>query len=228
MGQRIVRELGITNDVDTLGRWISHRVAELIERAEQATTDADRELARRECADLIIRLWEHRSERSYARPLAHIRGFLEKFTLERSSYQSRSAQAKEHTWLDVLPHIEQLAERERLIYRDAAIAGVSIEQEREWLEEHKDDLSDDEQQVTKIIIELYDGLRNEYYRLDDTPIPNFAGLSPKERTTQAIIALDQINRERQSLIDALKLSGGYADKDVASGRNVTNTDRSED
>ena len=85
LGQRIVRELGITNDVDTLGRWISHRVAELIERAEQATTDADRELARRECADLIIRLWEHRSERSYARPLAHIREFLEKFTLERSS-----------------------------------------------------------------------------------------------------------------------------------------------
>ncbi len=203
---------------------MAHRVAELIERAEQATSDTDRELVRRECADLIIRLWEHRAERSRARPLAAIRGFLEEFTRERTPYRRTLPEEGEHTWLSVLPYIAELAEREYRICRDAAISGVSIEEERVWLEDYNDDLSEDERRVTEIIIELYDGLQSEHYRLDGVHTPNFVALSPEERTKRAIEALNQINNERQGLLEALELSGGYADEEATSDNGDANSD----
>ncbi|MCL1474887.1 hypothetical protein [Argonema antarcticum] len=54
-----MKELDLEDSVDTLGRWMAHRIAELMEQAEQAPTEAEREAAKRECTDIIIRLWEH-------------------------------------------------------------------------------------------------------------------------------------------------------------------------
>lgn len=203
---------------------MAHRVAELIERAEQAKSDADRELAQRECADLIIRLWEHRAERSRARPLAEIKEFLEEFTRERPPYRRTPPEGSEHTWLSVLPYIAELAEREYRICRDAAISKVSIEEERVWLEDHNDDLSENERQVIEIIVELYDDVQSEHYDLDGVHTPNFARLSPEERTKRAIEALEQISHERDELLESLKLSEGYQDVKVTNNDDGVNTD----
>ena len=70
LGKRIVQELDLEDSVDTLGRWMAHRIAELMERAEQAQTDEDREAARRDCTNVIIRLWEHRGKFPFKPPLA--------------------------------------------------------------------------------------------------------------------------------------------------------------
>lgn len=61
LGQRIVRELGLENTNDTLGRWMAHRVAELMQKADEASNDEEREKAQSECADLILRVWSRRS-----------------------------------------------------------------------------------------------------------------------------------------------------------------------
>jgi hypothetical protein len=42
LGERIVAEFGLDQSTDTLGRWMAHRVAELMERAEHARTKAAR------------------------------------------------------------------------------------------------------------------------------------------------------------------------------------------
>jgi len=60
LGKKIEQELGIEDDVDTLGRWMIHYIAELVDRAEKASGD-QREAIHRECAEFIIKLWTHRS-----------------------------------------------------------------------------------------------------------------------------------------------------------------------
>jgi hypothetical protein len=55
LGDHIVHRLGLEDSVDTLGRWMAHRIAELIEQAE----DGDEE-TKREATDLILRCWERR------------------------------------------------------------------------------------------------------------------------------------------------------------------------
>lgn len=63
LGKKIEQELGIEDDVDTLGRWMIHYIAELIDRAENASSDRQ-EAIHRECAEFIIKLWTHRASLS--------------------------------------------------------------------------------------------------------------------------------------------------------------------
>lgn len=66
LGKKIEQELRIDDDVDTLGRWMIHYIAELVDRAENASGD-QREAIHRECAEFIIKLWTHRASLSVRR-----------------------------------------------------------------------------------------------------------------------------------------------------------------
>lgn len=59
LGRKLVKELGLDQSVDTLGRWMAHYIAELIQDAEKAS--AEEEPAKMEaCCDAILNLWKHR------------------------------------------------------------------------------------------------------------------------------------------------------------------------
>ena len=60
LGKRIVNELGMDDSVDTLGRWMAHHIAELIQAAESAEVE-DRPGRLAQCTDGILALWKHRS-----------------------------------------------------------------------------------------------------------------------------------------------------------------------
>lgn len=77
LGQHLVRELGIERGVDTLGRWMAHHLSELIEQAENASSDAERSIAKKEATATILKLWEHRASLpGNAYPLAPYRNIL--------------------------------------------------------------------------------------------------------------------------------------------------------
>ena len=59
LGARIVRELGLEPGVDTLGRWMAHHLAEVMREAENAE-ESNKELAREQAVELILKLWSHR------------------------------------------------------------------------------------------------------------------------------------------------------------------------
>ena len=61
LGRKLVDELDEGPRPDTLGRWMAHYVAELIDAAENAPQE---ELAasRRKCFETILELWSHRSD----------------------------------------------------------------------------------------------------------------------------------------------------------------------
>jgi len=61
LGKYLVRELGYEDGIDTLGRWMSHHLAELINNAEKATTAYERERAQKSVIETILRIWDHRA-----------------------------------------------------------------------------------------------------------------------------------------------------------------------
>ncbi len=63
LGRALVKELGLDDSVDTLGRWMAHYIAELIEAAETCDK-ADRATTMSACAGIILKLWEHRHQLS--------------------------------------------------------------------------------------------------------------------------------------------------------------------
>jgi hypothetical protein len=61
LGQHLVRELGFSNQRDTLGRWMAHYVAELIDKAKKGSNPAERAKSRKIATETILKIWQHRT-----------------------------------------------------------------------------------------------------------------------------------------------------------------------
>lgn len=73
----LVHELGLEDGVDTLGRWLAHHLAELIEKAKKGKTTSARRAATAQAVDLILKLWKRRAELpGNANPLASYKELL--------------------------------------------------------------------------------------------------------------------------------------------------------
>lgn len=197
---RIVSELGLEDSVDTLGRWMSHRIAELMEQAEGVNTEAEKEGAKRECTDLILRVWERRKYWMRGQPLGDLTAFLKFIAPEPYSYSREENAPTEPSWINVLPRLRTLNDREDQIVFDAAIADLDLEQDRKWLAEHSDELSDEERQTITLLISEQERLQSSSYKLGDQDAPNFAALPREERLRLVSTALGKINSERQNIL----------------------------
>lgn len=60
LGRRLVKGLGLSR-TDTLGRWMAHYVADLIDAAGGAPLESQAE-AKQKCFESILELWRHRTE----------------------------------------------------------------------------------------------------------------------------------------------------------------------
>lgn len=77
LGRHLVRELGCEGGFDTLGRWMAHYVAELIDKTEKGSTETERIEARKNAFETIIKLWEYRTSLpGKAYPLAQYKDVL--------------------------------------------------------------------------------------------------------------------------------------------------------
>jgi hypothetical protein len=61
LGQHLVRELGFDDQRDTLGRWMAHHLAELIDKAENGATATDRLRARKNATETTLKIWKRRA-----------------------------------------------------------------------------------------------------------------------------------------------------------------------
>ncbi len=59
LGKLFVHELNLEPGVDTFSRWMAHYLAEKIHFAEQSE-GVEKEVAEKQCFDVIIKLWKHR------------------------------------------------------------------------------------------------------------------------------------------------------------------------
>ena len=60
LGKKIVLELKYDNSVDTLGKWMSHYIAELMLDIEECEVEEEKKIKKKECFDVILKLWKHR------------------------------------------------------------------------------------------------------------------------------------------------------------------------
>lgn len=82
LGRHLTSELGFSNSCDTLGKWMSHHLAEKMERAEHENDLDKKEEYEQQVAELIFRIWEHRdSLAGDAYPLAKFKGIIDSLTI---------------------------------------------------------------------------------------------------------------------------------------------------
>jgi hypothetical protein len=203
---------------------MAHRIAELMERAEQAEGESEKEEARRECADLILRVWSRRSGWPYGQPLAKIASALKDLAAERSRYSRRLQEPEERSWAGVLPLLEEIHRSEQWIYRDAALASIpleDLEEAKSWLKEHGEDMPEEEASTLGRVVEMAERTRSEFFSLGNTSAPHFGTLSEEERMRLVKEALDELDAERLRLWE---LASPEGESEVTDGNDELSTE----
>ena len=146
MGRKLVDELGLEASTDTLGRWIAHHIADLIERAESATGDA-KQLAAKTCFEAILALWKHRAELPDGkRPFQELEPVVRAIesldpdddtpryfrTVPRPKDKDEEKSEAE-TWLDMVSGLDYSA-KVLIGYCLAEAAEAAVDKSKEWVE----------------------------------------------------------------------------------------------
>ena len=162
LGRRLVGELGLEPSVDTLGRWMAHHIADLIDATESATTE-NRALAERQCFDAILRLWAHRNELpSGKRPFEALEPVIRAIeSLDpndntpryfRSAHPTRSEgkeKSEQDTWLELIAGIDYSAKL-LIGYCLAQASSVALDKSADWVKLAEEAGAD--QGVSEIVI----------------------------------------------------------------------------
>jgi hypothetical protein len=145
LGSHLTDELGFSDLNDTLGRWMAHYLAELIDKAAIAPEGPLKEVAQASVAKEILAVWNHRSALpGNAYPLARYKDIINGMQLlvpggspwERPVQGSRIAQAGEA--YEQLRHLSiacLFADHFAEIPNDASMVGAHLDpQEKQLLE----------------------------------------------------------------------------------------------
>ncbi|WP_055144803.1 hypothetical protein [Jiulongibacter sediminis] len=65
LGKKIVKDLEIHGTSDTLAKWMSHYLAELINGINESQDVEENEFKKKECFETILKLWDHRYKSSF-------------------------------------------------------------------------------------------------------------------------------------------------------------------
>jgi hypothetical protein len=185
LGERIVAELGLEESTDTLSRWMAHHIAEAITRAEKGRRK-DKDAA----ADLILRLWEHRTSWPNGWPPEQAETF--RRGLRDDRYEPRSASADDkNPWLARIGELSELHREEYEVWRRLAFAEASFEEElARWSEE---DLEQKEKLLlTSLLADQKEAVSNFAERAGEAN-------TPRDRIEVAKEELRAVGRKRGAL-----------------------------
>lgn len=62
LGQLLVENLNLSDSNDTLGKWMAHHLAQLMQDAKKAPKGKSKSALEAQAAELIVKLWMHRAE----------------------------------------------------------------------------------------------------------------------------------------------------------------------
>lgn len=77
LGKKLVKELDLEYSVNTLARWMSHYLAELIYNIDNAKTNKEKQQLQKECCDVILKLWSQKESLPIRKPLDDLKPVVE-------------------------------------------------------------------------------------------------------------------------------------------------------
>lgn len=208
LGKKIVEELSLEQGTDTLGRWMAHYVAELIDAAESITDPILRGEAREKCCEVIIKLWDHRSSLPRgSRPLSNLDGVLEAINNIRTKKNPWTVLSVEDVkriggeWMGFAKAVEDAGLRICRIAVLTAVAEASFGKEQRWLQEHRDLLSKKEIEI----IEALDGWLSleQLWRSGEDKV-SIADMAPSERNKQIIGEIRKLVEEINASFNSIR------------------------
>jgi hypothetical protein len=192
LGQKITNELGLDKSCETLSKWMSHYLADLMDSIENTTDCHEKEIIAEKCCAIILKLWEQKQTLpSNARPLGNL-GVVIKTIEEMSSEQQSEMpffqryRDLDNPWLQYARDIHKSGHKLSALALLAGILEEKFSHEKVWRDSFSEHMEDDE-------IELIDSLDHwlelTYNRIFSNDVQSVADMLPDNR---ADLILDEI------------------------------------
>lgn len=225
LGKKIVDELGLSDGVDTLGRWMAHYVAELIQQAEQANGQEQQTAAKKACFDTILKLWDHRATALHeVRPGASLASAIAVLKAangqdEDNLYWRHNTRNTAHPWAKFIQGLRQAVDRIVLYCVSGSVNEEILIKEKNWAEQHGEFLSDDELEMAENIDALLQGGQP----IADQVVLVYGktrALSTEERQSMILTQIEELLNDQLANLKQLQTNLDRSDGSIA------DTDRS--
>jgi len=153
LGKKLVKELDLEYSVNTLARWMSHYLAELIENIDKAKSNKEKKLLQQECCDVILKVWSQKENLPIRKPLDDLKPVIEILQVLKEEKESGILPR----WLGrkwKLPHKNQWAAFADLVKNNSEEIFDKVVQmnfhidilskDEKWMKENKEFLSKEE------------------------------------------------------------------------------------
>lgn len=160
LGKKLVKELNLVYSGNTLARWMSHYLAELMQGIDEAKTEEEKKTLKKECCEVILQLWSQNEALPIRKPLDDLRPVIEVLhTLKQKHEESIFPR-----WLGRLQKFN--GDNHWANFADTVVSNsdeifekiirINLHQEilskdEEWMKENKAFLSEDETEFLEIV-----------------------------------------------------------------------------
>ena len=158
LGKKIVEELQLEPSVNTLGRWMSHYLSELIHKIDDCNSETEKKETQKECCEVIIKLWNNRENLpnvstplNELNPLIKVLKKLKKDESDDLFFTPFRQISEGKTWENFVHTVKTNSESIIELCLLSCINSDFLQKRKEWIEKHKNMLDSKE-------LELFESL----------------------------------------------------------------------
>jgi hypothetical protein len=178
---------------------MAHYLAEQMELARAAPSGEAGDGIRRRCADLILRIWEHREDAPIRAPLKELAPKLAEL-VDPKPCVHRSPVDTTQPFQDLIQQLEALHQEELQLCLRGWIADLDLTTERDYLRNHAGHLSDDERRLSEQLVAHQDALSGPDAKVGQDACPFFTELEEPRRLDWVRTRLREIAARRAAII----------------------------
>lgn len=160
LGKKLVKELDLQYSVNTLARWMSHYIAELIHNIDIAKTKEEKKILQQECCDQILKLWSQNDNLPITKPLDDLKPVIEILQVLKEKDEDNvfprwigrhNNLPRENQWAHLVDLVKNNSEEayNRIIQMN--LHKDILCKDKEWMKENKAFLSDDQIHFLELI-----------------------------------------------------------------------------
>ena len=202
LGKKLMEELAQIGSTDTVSKWMVYYLSEMMVRTEEADTVEEKAILKKECFEIIMKLWSRKDNLPIRNPFDYIKPIQEIFsalTEDRNvtilpRWMEYSPLPRESEWASFVDLVKNNSEKIFAKVVDINLHKAILLKDVAWLQENKVFLSPDEIYYLEQI-ELLKELSNFAGVFDLTDFEPSAGGKEK---------VDLVFNELENLIDAQK------------------------
>ncbi|WP_312351371.1 hypothetical protein [Empedobacter sp.] len=164
LGEKLVQELNLIHSTNTLARWMSHYLVELIQNIDKAESKEEKKVLQQECCDIILKIWSKKESLPITKPLDNLKPIIEILQVLKEEKEisilprwlEYNSLPRDNEWASFVDLVKNNSEKIFSKVIQMNLHKELLSKDQEWLKENKNFLSNQEINFLEFIDVLND------------------------------------------------------------------------